>query len=220
MKSRKKLSNKYYFSVEGQTEKLYFLWLQKQINAETNSRYTVNLYPKIEKSPCSMVKSLVNIYDTTIYHIIDKESESTEHTKNFKQALDNMCKAESLQSGITYELGYSNFTFDLWILLHKGDCYASKVHRKQYLDDINRLFGTAYHSMDEYKEEKNFKELLCCLSLSDVFTALNRAKHIQKECEAQEKEKTYRKFKYYTRNPSLSIDRIVADILKDCGLIR
>lgn len=36
--------------------------------------------------------------------------------------MDNMKKAEQLGKQIKYKSGYSNFTFDLWIILHIADC--------------------------------------------------------------------------------------------------
>lgn len=42
-----KQSNKYYFTVEGETEKWYFDWLQKTINETDTTRFKVNFDCKI-----------------------------------------------------------------------------------------------------------------------------------------------------------------------------
>lgn len=41
----------YYFSVEGQTEKMYLDWLQGCINRSSEAKYTVKLDTKVEKDP-------------------------------------------------------------------------------------------------------------------------------------------------------------------------
>ena len=71
--------------------------------------------------------------------------------------MDNMKKAEQSGKQIKYKSGYSNFTFDLWIILHMADCNASYAHRKQYITPINRAFGEKFENMDEYKKPANKK---------------------------------------------------------------
>ncbi len=61
---------------------------------------------------------------------------------------------------IKYTLGYSNFAFDLWMVLHKADCNRSLSYRHQYLDPINRAYQEHFSDMDEYKKENNFRD--CC----------------------------------------------------------
>ena len=63
--------------------------------------------------------------------------------------MDNMKKAKELGKQITYKFGYSNFTFDLWIVFHKVDCNGSFTHRGQYLNPINRAYDENFESMDD-----------------------------------------------------------------------
>ena len=90
--------------------------------------------------------------------------------------MDQMKKAMGLGKQIVYKFGYSNFTFDLWIVLHKTDCFAHLTHRKDYLSYINRAYSKTFESMDEYKYEDNFKQCLNQLTLSDVIKAVERSK--------------------------------------------
>jgi len=53
----------------------------------------------------------------------------------FHGILSEMKEAKT-QKKITYELGYSNFAFELWMVLHKRDCNGPLNHRKQYLGPI------------------------------------------------------------------------------------
>ena len=66
-------------------------------------------------------KSLVVTGKTEIYHISDYESDEEIHVKQFTETMDNMKKAMGIGKQITYKFGYSNLTFDLWMVLHKVD---------------------------------------------------------------------------------------------------
>lgn len=57
-----------------------------------------------------------------VFHICDVESTSPVHTEKFHSILKEMKEAKT-QKNIRYHLGYSNFTFELWIVLHKKDCF-------------------------------------------------------------------------------------------------
>lgn len=70
--------------------------------------------------------------------------------------MDSMKKAENLGKQIKYRSGYSNLTFDLWILLHMAEFSTSCSQRKQYIVSPNRVFDEHFESMEEFKEEKNF----------------------------------------------------------------
>ena len=126
----RKETKKYYFSVEGETEKWYLDWLQKTINSITESKYNVKLDSKIQKNPLTRVKGMTLLESTEITHVFDRESEDDVHVKQFQETLDRMSDAEQLGKDIKYKLGYSNFTFELWIILHKTDCNGAKTHRK------------------------------------------------------------------------------------------
>ena len=112
----------YYFSVEGETEKWYLDWLQKTINAVPLAKYNVKLDAKIQKDPLARAKGLSILGRTEITHIFDRESEEEIHVKQFQETLDRMKAVQRTGKQITYKLGYSNFTFELWIILHKMDC--------------------------------------------------------------------------------------------------
>ena len=111
----------------------------------------------VRKNPLKHAKSLTVTRKIEIYHFFDYESDEPLHVKGFQEALDNMKKAEKIGKQIKYKSGYSNFTFDLWIILHMTNCNASFSHRKQYITPINRAFGEKFQNMDEFKEENNFK---------------------------------------------------------------
>jgi len=215
----RKETRKYYFSVEGETEKWYLDWLQKTINVIPESKYNVKLDAKIQKNPLARVKGMTLLEQTEITHVFDRESEDSIHTKQFQETLDRMSDAEQLGKDIDYKLGYSNFTFELWIILHKVDCNGAKTNRKQYLYDLNKAYGEKFEDLKEYKRENDFKRILKKLTIEDVISAVKRAETIMKRNEESGyRLQQYKRYSFYKENPSLSVWEIVDKILKECEI--
>lgn len=215
----KKSTLKYYFSVEGETENWYLKWLQELINSTDESEYLVSFDCPVNKNPIKRVKSMNVTKKIIIYHFFDYESDDEIHAKRFTEAMDRMKEAQNYKQ-VIYKSGYTNFTFDLWVILHKADCYGAYSHRKQYITQINKAYCEHFEDMDEYKEESNFKRCLSKLSLEDVVNAINRAKNIEK----RNKDNgyvlhQYKGYKFYKENPALSAWEAIERILKDCKLI-
>lgn len=217
----RKETRKYYFSVEGETEKWYLDWLQKTINVIPESKYNVKLDAKIQKDPLARVKGMTLLEQTEITHVFDRESEDSIHTKQFQETLDRMSDAEQIGKDIDYKLGYSNFTFELWIILHKVDCNGAKTNRKQYLYDLNKAYGEKFEDLKEYKRENDFKRILKKLTIEDVISAVRRAEIIMKRNEESGyRLQQYKGYSFYKENPSLSIWEIIGKILFECGLVQ
>ena len=72
--SKQKARKKYYFSVEGQTEELYFEWLEKEINKCPDTSCRVSFDCQVEPDPIKRIKKMNIIEKTEIWHIyeIDK----------------------------------------------------------------------------------------------------------------------------------------------------
>lgn len=214
-----KTTRKYYFTVEGETEKWYLEWLQEIINSTEESNYKVSIDCSVQKNPVKRAKSLNITSKVIIYHLSDYESNEDVHVKQFKETMDNLKKACELGKEITYKFGYSNFTFDLWIVLHKCNCNASLVHRSKYLSHINNAYSEHFDSMDEYKHERNFKRCLSKLNIDSVRTAIKKAKDImQRNKENGYTLHSYKGYEYYQENPSLMIWEAIETIMKDCNL--
>lgn len=95
----KRATRQYYFSVEDETEKMYFEWLKNTINAQPNTKFNVVFKCSVEKNPMSFVKKLSVLGKTKIVHIFDYESNESDHTRLFLSTLDSMREAESLSVG-------------------------------------------------------------------------------------------------------------------------
>ena len=210
----------YYFSVEGETEKWYLDWLQKTINAVPLAKYNVKLDAKIQKDPLARAKGLSILGRTEITHIFDRESEEEIHVKQFQETLDRMKAVQRTGKQITYKLGYSNFTFELWIILHKMDCNGPLTNRYQYLSPLNRAYGETFENLDQYKHEDNFKRVLNKLTIENVREAIRRAdKIMQNNRDVGYVQQQYKGYKYYKENPALSIGEQIEKIMKECGLM-
>ena len=201
----------YYFSVEGDTE-------LQIINADERSRYLVKFNIKIEKDPLAYIKRMAIISKTEITHFFDYEGNNEEDRKIFTNLLDKMCRAENQGKSIIYNLGYSNLTFALWILLHRANCNNYISNKVQYLKFINQHYNKKFTDLEEYKSEDNFKKLLSDLSLDDVIQAISRAKNIEKLRAETDDKKQYGKYTYYETNPHVSLWMQIEKILKDVGI--
>lgn len=216
----RKENRTYYFSVEGETEQWYLEWLQSMVNADPTTTYTVKLDSKIQKDPVVRAKQMTIIGKTEITHICDYESEEQVHVQQFKTVLDRMKEAQNSGKNIKYQLGYSNFTFELWIILHKADCNGILTHRRQYLAPLNRAYDEHFENLDQYKHEDNFKRILGQLTLEHVREAIRRSKAIiKRNQEAGYILQAYKRYNYYKENPSLSIWESIEKILRKCELL-
>ena len=213
-------TRKYTFTVEGETEQWYLLWLRDQINGCEDRTYNVSIDPKVQQSPRKFYKGVNAKTTPTVTHICDVESNEPVHVDKFKNILSEMKEAKE-QKGISYSLGYSNYTFELWMVLHKRACNGPLGHRSQYLTPINQAFGEKFEDLAHYKREDDFKRCLSKLTLKDVKDAIKRADTITalNESDDQEKLTRYKGYSYYRDNPSLSIHEAVRKILSECGLL-
>lgn len=218
----RKECNKYYLSVEGETEKWYFEHLQELINNTIELPYTVKLDIRINKSIISSAKSIPAPFKIKAFHICDYESNNDIHIKQFESILKDLKNVKKIKKNINYKLGYSNFAFDLWIILHKKQQKSAVSHRKQYIIGINKAYNEKFQFIDDYKEEKNFKRILSKISLDDVIEAVNNGNEIRKmnEENSRDKYRKYGQFEFYTENPDMTINECVEQILKECGAIK
>lgn len=218
--ANRKMNARYYFTVEGETEKWYLEWLRDAINADPRSKVKVVCSPKVQKNPVKWAKAKTNLDKSAkVFHVFDFEDEEPIHVKAFKDTLANMKKAGSLGRGFRYVSAYSNLTFELWMVLHKGDCPAL-AHRRQYLKPINDLYGEHFESLDEYKHEANFKRVLGKLTVDDAVTAVGRAETLAKRAEEHGLRKALHcGYSYYLDNPATDLWIPVKQMLEEGGII-
>ena len=164
-----------------------------------------------------MVKQTTILGDLEIVHVFDFEDMQNETA--FQNTLSAMKTASKMKKKVKYILGYSNYTFDLWIVLHKACIKGTKNHRSNYLSDINRYYDMNFESMADYKEEANFKKLLNCLTLEEVKTAILNAEKIEQQNLRNYQKISYSGYEYYRENPSMNLHQSIRKILKNVNLL-
>lgn len=216
--NEKLYTKKFVFTVEGETEQWYLLWLRDQINKCESRKYDVAIDTKVQQSPRKFYKNANAKATPEIFHICDVESNESVHVDKFRNILSEMKEAKT-QKKITYHLGYSNFSFELWMVLHKRTCNGISSHRRQYLEHINKAFGESFENLDQYKHEDNFRRCLGKMSLDDVREAIRRADVITENNKKDGKALLqYKGYTYYRDNPALSIHEAVGMIFAECGM--
>lgn len=221
----KKESRQFNISVEGiNCEKMYFEHLAKLINS-SDSTYNLKVAPR-KMSPMQYARR--NAYKPVAkrkdnkklpyIHVQDIEDYYNEFHKNkFFGMIDEMREAER-EFGISYELGYSNYTFELWMLLHVADMDYSLQNRRAYLSPINRWFHRDFADLDEFKQEAAFQELLDeFVTLDSIRHAIRRAeKIVEQNAQDRKPSENYRGLTFYHDNPDVSVHEVVRLIFEVC----
>ncbi len=211
-----KQSREYFISTEGETEVWYFEHLKKLINESEEPIFKLEAKPKVNISPKSFTKNLKVTSTAKAFHICDYESKADQHVIKFENVLKELKEAKGFKSGLSYALGYSNYTFELWMILHKKQLIGPVSDRKDYLPHINAAYNENFKHLHTYKEEKNFKRILSKIELNDVKMAIRNANKIREMHSENGKSVTeYSGFRYYKDNPDLTIDECVKRIFKE-----
>lgn len=216
----RKLCEKFLFSVEGETEKLYFDWLQTQINKCDRARKTISINCKISFNPVKILKSIPGISVTSFTHICDIEGPNKSDKSNGLYAIDNnFFEYKKANKDIALDIKYTNFCFELWLILHKRDLFSHFNNKNDYLKILNEIFGTSFDGLKEFKQEKNLKNCFSQLELDDVRNAIKRSNIIMTNNINNLSQKIKLKLlTYFKDNPSLTIHEIVNDMFSKCGI--
>lgn len=62
-------TRKYTFTVEGETEQWYLLWLRDQINGCEDRTYNISIDPKVQQSPRKFYKGVNAKTTPTVTHL-------------------------------------------------------------------------------------------------------------------------------------------------------
>ena len=216
----------YFLSCEGATERWYFEWLKNQINNDPRTKNKVDFRFKT-LMPSAFTKSnagtyIKNMLKGSIFcRIQDIEDYNDEHIKKFHLLLKSTKEARQRYKKISFIIGYSNFTFEVWILAHKAKV-REIVDRAYYYQEINSAYNTAFINNDDYKHENNFKNLLKQLTLDDVIhKAIPECKRFVEKCYSDNpalKRELYG-FKYIHANPDTTLHDFIRSILEYAGLM-
>ncbi len=222
----KKESRQFHISVEGiNCEKMYFEHLAKLINSSGRNTYNLKVAPR-KMSPMEYAKR--NAYKPTekrkgnkkipYIHVQDIEDYySDDQRTKFYTMIDEIRTAGD-KFGIIYELGYSNYAFELWMLLHVADMNYAVQDRYSYLAPVNRWFHRNYTSIDEFKSHEEFQDILDeFVTLDSIRLAISRAeKIVQKNGEDRKTKETYKGFTFFRDNPDISVHKVIQMIFEVC----
>ena len=141
--------------------------------------------------------------------------------KRFKSVVDDMEKARK-DFKIPIFLGYSNYTFELWMLLHVTDMSSAVANRQSYLKHVNKCFNKKYQGLDEYKKEDEFRAILRkYITIDSVFAAIDRADMIHKQKKlCNQRCEHYKNIEIYLDNPYTTVHQVAAQLLSMCGVSR
>ena len=223
-KQYRKENKKFYLSVEGDCEYWYFMHLQKLINECPDSKYNAKFLICKKVSPTGMLKRNAGKSTDTYkgkelpyFHIQDIEDyQDDEHRKNFENLIDDLRDAKKI-FGVNYLLGYSNFSFELWLLMHVCNMSKQYTNRKQYLSEINKNFHRDFQNINEYKKESEFQSIIDdYVTISSVRQAISRAEKLRGRKSEVEKMREYKGIKFFPDNPDTTVDMVVKLILEVC----
>ena len=217
MKRKNKLT--FFVSVEGEVSEIEYLKrLKLLINNEKNFTYNVDFVMK-PKKPISFLKVYGNgYYEFPYYHIVDMESNSSADRTKFKNIINDILKARK-KFDVQYNLAYTNYCFELWLILHKKAFTAPKNNKFNYKDEIVSLYNLNTKKVscwENLKEEKTVKDIMKQINLDDVYRAIDNAKQIQSFNLRNHKAKKIDDITYYENNPSLSLHEFVEYIITKC----
>lgn len=227
MDKGRKESRLFQISVEGiNCEKLYFEHLASLINKSGSNKYNVKVNCR-KLSPKSFAKRNAHMAEERrggkslpYLHIQDIEDYGDElQRQKFYALLDEIKDTES-EFGIRYKLGYSNYTFELWMLLHVADMNYAVSDRYAYLKPINRYFGRNYASLDAFKSRDEFQGILNeFVTLDSIRAAVKRAEKIAVQNASDGKaQENYKGFRFFRENPDVTVHEIVKIIFEVCGV--
>ncbi|MDD4090078.1 MAG: RloB domain-containing protein [Acholeplasmataceae bacterium] len=209
---KRKYNLQFYFTVEGETESLYLNHFAKLINKDENAKYTISIVAK-KKRPLSFAKSINNIEPITVFHLNDFEGLNESFQKDFKNIFTEMSEAIKTRKIKKYHSGYSNLTFELWLIIHKITLNRSFNYKEKYLPYLNKAFDESFISMSEYKKEKNCRRLISKITINDIKKAVQQAENIMKRNKENYQRLKYCGYQYYQQNPSLLIHQPIKEII-------
>lgn len=193
--------------VEGQQEYLYLQHLAKLVKKFPEIVVKFNIS---EGNAYELTKTYID-YDSAC--LFDYDFNKTEFESNLltcaKLNHKNKKKSEKQTSRVYH--AYTNVCFDLWLVLHKKDHFASVSSNDAYVKDIIELYNLPKDS--DIKSKKIIETILSQITLEDVKNAISRAKQICNRKLPSDAIKI--NFEKYFDNPDLSIHNFIEAVISD-----
>lgn len=208
-----KESENYLCSFEGESqEKIYFERLEKLINESSEAKKRVKFKPASTShggDPYEVAKKLLA---SNVFHdknkmaaVFDYDGKDTK----FKDALE-LCEKEGVYPA------YSNFSFELWLLLHKVDCASCVTNSSDYISKIKRAYGLLPD--ENIKDERVMQKIVEQITLQDINDAIERAKRLEQRAQESGEILCSINGTVHYRQPYIMIHKFIEDVLENVGL--
>lgn len=113
------------------------------------------------------------------------------------------------------ELGYTNYCFDLWLILHKEDYFEVVENQDSYADKLRQVYGLAEDA--NIKKEKRVIEMVNQIGLSDIKSAIQRGRKISEDNQSKEANTTPEENRYYD-NPDTQMHVLLQLLFEKVGI--
>ena len=153
------------------------------------------------------------VVERTIQKSIGKENKVSVFDYDGKK--DKYEEAIDLAIENKIELGYTNYCFDLWLILHKEDYFDIVQNQDAYADKLRQVFGLAADA--NIKKEKRVTEIVNQIGLSDIKNAIQRGKKISEDNQGKEANKTPKENRYYD-NPDTQMHVLLQFLFAKVGI--
>jgi hypothetical protein len=191
----KEIRRQYFCICAGQQEEMYLRHLSCLLKIDKR-RITFAIKQGL---PWDIIKQNHIQYDKAVLFDHDGETEA------FRKALKACIKSKCIHA-------YSYLNFDLWLLLHKRAFTRCESDNRAYVNDIRVAYKLDIEA--DIKSEAILERILKQISLSDVKSAIHRAKRIREQ-KLQGDGKQIGRIIYYD-NPDLSIHEFITKVLSEC----
>lgn len=114
-------------------------------------------------------------------------------------------------------LGYTNYCFDLWLILHKEDYSKSVNSQDDYAGKLRQIYGLEENV--NIKKKERVKLILEQINIEDIKNAIFRAERIASDNLAKEANKTPQGYKYYD-NPDTQMHSMLKSIFQKVGVVK
>ena len=141
---------------------------------------------------------------TYVFQVTQKDLEQSGYEEAIDLAIENKI-----------ELGYTNYCFDLCLILHKEDYFDIVQNQDAYADKLRQVFGLAADA--NIKKEKRVTEIVNQIGLSDIKNAIQRVKKISEDNQGKEANKTPKENRYYD-NPDTQMHVLLQFLFAKVGI--
>lgn len=189
-------------------ERLYFQKIQELINKNEKRTHDLTfLYaePFGGDPKCVVERTLTrSIGKTNKASVFDYDGK----TKKYEEAIDLAMEHQIV-------LGYTNYCFDLWLLLHKENYTQTVSNQDGYANELRKAYGLRKGA--NIKKKDQVEKMMEQINMEDVLTAIARAEKMACAHSKKAAHRTSQGFEYYD-NPDTQIHNMLNLLFQKVGV--